>query len=742
MLQILRQLNLTPKLTLIFVLFAAVLLAGVDTFAYFSGRTGLETAAISNLRLIANEKEAELDNWVLDKQTDLIQLARSPALINQLAILRAAPPDSAATRRAHAQLVAELKPRTRVGHHLFLELFVIEPEQGKIIVSTNPAEEGKFKEDRPYFINGKEAPYVQPPYYSLVRQGPAMTVAVPVRSAGGELLGVLAGRLVLDELNAIVQRSTDLHQTLDVFLINTANLFVTQPRYISNPAVLQRQITRPEINRCLQGENGIVLADDYRDVPAVIIYRWLPDQKLCLKAKLDQAEVLAPVAAFGRTLGLIGLLGLLAASLVALALARAIIRPVQTLQQGAERFGRGDLDVRLPETTGGELGRLAREFNRMAASLAEKEAQLRAHADELEQKVAERTAALQASEAELKALFAAMPDVVLVLDREGYYLKIAPTDPSRLYKPAEELVGKTLHDVFPKEQADAFVDYVQLALDTKQPVNYEYGLKIDKDEFWFVATVSPMTADAVVWVARDITDRKQMEEELRRSNAELQQFAYVASHDLQEPLRMVTSYLQLLERRYKNHLDADAYDFIEFAVDGARRMKQLINDLLAYSRVGTRGKPFEPTDCEAVVRQVLADLQLTIADSGAQITLDPLPTVMGDDAQLAQLFQNLLSNALKFRNEQPPQIHVGAKQGQDGWTFWVQDNGIGLEPDYADRIFVIFQRLHSRTEYPGTGIGLAICKKIVERHGGRIWVESGLGPGTTFYFTIPTKGAD
>lgn len=230
-------------------------------------------------------------------------------------------------------------------------------------------------------------------------------------------------------------------------------------------------------------------------------------------------------------------------------------------------------------------------------------------------------------------------------------------------------------------------------------------------------------------------------DELARSNAELEQFAYAASHDLQEPLRMVSSYMQLLARRYQGALDSDAHEFISFAVDGAKRMQALTNDLLAYSRVGTRGKQFEQTDCEAIIQQVLANLQVTISENAAVVTHDRLPTVLADDSQLIQLFQNLIGNAIKFRNERVPEIHIGAELTEDEsqWRFYVRDNGIGIDPTYAERIFVIFQRLHTREEHPGTGIGLAICKKIVERHGGHIWVESQLGRGSTFRFTLPVQ---
>lgn len=225
--------------------------------------------------------------------------------------------------------------------------------------------------------------------------------------------------------------------------------------------------------------------------------------------------------------------------------------------------------------------------------------------------------------------------------------------------------------------------------------------------------------------------------ELARSNAELEQFAYVASHDLQEPLRMVASYNQLLARRYKGKLDTDADEFIGYTVEGVSRMQRLINDLLAYSRVGTRGRDFFAVDMQKVLDGTLRDLERMLADEGAVVTHDPLPHVMGDEGQLGQLLQNLLSNALKFHGAASPRIHVGVKHDANGDVFYVKDNGIGIEAEYFERIFVIFQRLHPRETYPGTGIGLAICKKIVERHGGRIWVESVPGEGSTISFSIP-----
>lgn len=265
---------------------------------------------------------------------------------------------------------------------------------------------------------------------------------------------------------------------------------------------------------------------------------------------------------------------------------------------------------------------------------------------------------------------------------------------------------------------------------------------------FFAVTCIVIFGGLVWWNAfllyRADLERVRAEEQLRqaganleRSNTDLQQFAYVASHDLTEPLRMVISYLQLLSQRHSASLEPQAKEFITFAVDGAMRMQGLIQDLLAYSRVEMRGRSPEPTDTQQVLHSALANLKVAIEETGAIITTAPLPQVQADRVQLTQVFQNLIANALKFHGSAPPRVEIGAEKRDGYWLLSVRDNGIGIDPKNAERIFVIFQRLHTRQEYPGTGIGLAICKKIIERHGGRIWVESTPGQGATFYFTLP-----
>jgi PAS domain S-box-containing protein len=370
---------------------------------------------------------------------------------------------------------------------------------------------------------------------------------------------------------------------------------------------------------------------------------------------------------------------------------------------------------------------------------------------------------LHAASRYARSLLEASLDPLVTISAEGKITDVNDASVQATGVPREKLIGADFSNYFTEPDkaregyqrvfAEGFVRDYPLA------IRHASGRVTD---VLYNATVYRNEAGGVQGVfaaARDVTERKRIEAELAQyrdhleelvklrtaelahSNQELEQFAYVASHDLQEPLRAVAGYLGLIESRLRGELDDKSQSHLDGAVQGAARMHALITDLLALSRVGTQGKAFEPTDLNSVLDRALQSVNASVQEAGAKITRDPLPTLCVDAGQMAQLFQNLFGNAVKFRSDRPPEIHVSAqRQADDQWLFAVRDNGIGIEPQYFERIFLIFQRLHTRKEYPGTGIGLAICKKIVERHGGRIWVESQPGQGSTFFFTIPNKG--
>jgi PAS domain S-box-containing protein len=358
-----------------------------------------------------------------------------------------------------------------------------------------------------------------------------------------------------------------------------------------------------------------------------------------------------------------------------------------------------------------------------------------------------------ASEAKYRGLLEAAPDAMVVVDGVGRIVLLNLQAEKQFGYRRDELVGKRVTDIIPEGFAERLIaDETRTAAEAlAQQIGTGielYGRRKDGSEFPIEIMLSPLeSAEGILVTAavRDISVRKEAQkkltgvvEELKRSNDELERFAYVASHDLQEPLRMVASYTQLLGERYRGRLDSDADDFIAFALDGSNRMQQLIQDLLLYSQAGAAGRAPHNISSTRALRAAIANLQTAIAESGALVTHDELPDITMDDSQLTQIFQNLIGNAVKYHGTVVPRVHVSsASNDKDEWVFSVRDNGIGIDAQYFEKIFVLFQRLHGRDEFEGTGIGLAICKKMLERCGGRIWVESRPQEGSTFSFAVP-----
>jgi PAS domain S-box-containing protein len=577
---------------------------------------------------------------------------------------------------------------------------------------------------------------------------PTVVVATPIKDSQGQITGIWAGGLKLDRLSHIGLAQSQPGQPQRYgYVTDSRGLIIAHQGILRHVEDQTDFSSNPPVQAALSGKRGVmkyVSAIDgneklgaYMPLPGA---NWAVVYTVPTRVAFKSMNILA-----GYLVGL-GVLMIVLMGLGALLISRQITRPLEQLAAAAVKMGTGDLSQRVSVASSDEIGQLSAEFNRMAESLQAltierrraEEARLTAEASAAAAKVA-------------KEMIEGMTDPVIMSALNGKIVRFNKAT-SEFWGYGDEIIGKLPTALVVEREAPVVFGVINDALHKGFVKNVEHtALTKDKREVPILLSVVMLRDSegnplSMIASTRDISERKQAEqalaektEDLQRSNEELERFAYVASHDLQEPLRMVTSYMQLLERRYGAKLDADAHDFIGFAIEGARRMHNLINDLLQLSRVGTHGKPFQDIELSRVFDEALNNLEVAINENGAVITRSSLPAVLVDAGQMVQLFQNLLSNAIKFHGKGPPNIEVSAKKEDSEWIFAVKDNGIGIDPKYFDRIFAVFQRLGGN-EYPGTGLGLAQVRKIVQRHRGRIWVESQPGEGSTFYFTIPARG--
>ena len=512
------KLPLTSRIVLLFTCLAAVLLVTVGLLSYRSASKSLKAAALSEMLTAAVEKDAALDTWFEERLSDIAQIAGPADVAEKAASLIAAAPGSPAARSAHAVLLEELDPHLAGPGPHFTELFVMEPEGGKVVASTSPAEEGKSKLDYPYFRNGKTNLCLQPPYLSVDLDALAMTAAIPLRAADGRVVAVLAARLDLAAMTAIVQRRTGLRQTEDAFLINAERVPITQPHFIREPVVLRRQLDTEAIRRCAAHNSGVVLTADYRGVPSIAVYRWNAKRQLGLIVKVDQSEALAPARAFGQLLVLISSLALLATVGLALRLARTITRPLRSLHDGVKRFAEGKLREPSLETSGDEVGLLAHEFNQMAAHVVEHTAKLAQANDTLRAENAERKqteAALQQERNLLRTLIDHIPDYIYVRDLSNRFV-VANESFARLMGVAgpSALIGKRDADFYPPSTAADYDKIDQEVFAGCPHFNRECVLLFPNgQELVTLNTKVPFKNDlgevmGLIGVGRDITERK------------------------------------------------------------------------------------------------------------------------------------------------------------------------------------------------------------------------------------------
>jgi len=889
--------NITAKLTFLLVLFSAVLLGSLSVLAYNNGRTSLQQAATAELISTAFEKQSALERWFTEARIDITAQAASPVMVEQATILLSAAPGSLEALAAHDRLIGEFQPLISPDM-AFFDLLFIHPNTGEVLAATDPREEGKFKENLSFFINGRIKPYVSELYYSASLGGPAITAAAPVFTDDGLLIAVLAGRLDINILNSLISQRTGLRYSYDSYLVNSSALLVTQPRFMSDPAVLRYSIQTTEVTHCLAGNSGVALYDDYRGTAVIGAYRWLPAYKVCLITKLDQVEAFAPSLAFAHSIALMSGLVLVIAIALAVVLSRSFTRPILALQVSAERLSQGDLDYRVEVKSQDEIGLLAATFNKMAASL-EKQATERKQAERLRETVYTISQAALTSE-NLEDFFLSIhralsnlmsvenfyialydPDADLIsfpyfvdqydqapppkkpgrglteyvirtghilladrpmftrLTQKGeveligsdsvYWLGVPLKEGARVlgvivvqsytkdvrfgHAEAEMLefvstqittlidrklaqqrisdalefnrtlidsstlgisaydasgqcilanetiariVGATRTQVLKQNyyhiaswKKSGLLDSAREAVSSNNETRREiHTMSTFGKEIWLDCRFTPFVSRGelhLLLTIDDISNIKKAEvalqsymAKLEQSNRDLQEFAYVASHDLQEPLRKVQAFSDRLASKLEDKLDETGLDYLKRMRDASQRMQILINDLLGFSRVSTRAQPFTEVDLNMVAQEVLSDLENRIEQTNARVEIDKLPLVEADPTQMHQLLQNLIGNALKFHAEKTqPLIKVSAQIKGKECQISVEDNGIGFDTQYLDRIFKPFQRLHNREEYEGSGMGLAICRRIVERHDGSITASSTLGKGSIFLVTLP-----
>jgi len=729
---------------------------------------------------------------VIAHTSELIEFSRTSGLLRNPEILHAQP--------AYLDLLNDhmLALNNILGG--FESLSIIQADNGMILVSTTSSLEGKFRESDKYFLEGKERSYVDEFAYWHSSDKIALHISTPIVDPAGNIIAVLVGHVDLSEMSSIITHGNSLASSEDSYLVNIYNFFITEPRFGKNFA-MTRTVHSEGVDACLTGTSGTGIYRDYRGLIALGAYKWLPQYKLCMVTEIDRTEAFAPIRQAQLKMFGVSLFATLGAALASYLFSQTLTRPLRSLERSAKLIGKGVLGQKIDISSSDEIGSLAATLNEMTANLSTS-IELVDYGRKLMGALNTAGINLQRIRDE-SAIYASIASTIKDLDYEAVLMQLSEnghelvvnqlTIESGLISAVERLAGvssigyrlpvsgdnhftqvmRTRKPMFISDMslslAQTFshlgtgivrqmVKLLRSPTGIIAPIATEeltYGLMIVVGEGLseYDLPVMGIFANQVANAlenARLYKDMANWTEELEqrvaertalleRSNTELEQFAYVASHDLQEPLRSVVGFLQLIERRSGTALDDEGREFIDRAVNAAHRMQTLISDLLQFSLVGTRGRDLEPVNSAGCVENALRSLRNSIETTGAEIVIkDHLPTVLADESQLTQLFQNLIGNAIKFHGEAQPRVQIEAVREDGRWKFSVSDNGVGIKEEYFERIFKVFQRLHGREAYEGTGIGLAIAKKIVERHGGRIWIVSEPGKGATFNFTLPT----
>jgi PAS domain S-box-containing protein len=758
--------RLEGKLVGLFLLLSLIPLFLVGAMASYNGTQALEQHIEARLSAQAQHVMDLVEGFLASRQSSLQAWAR----FSVMADMAGDDPDGRITR-----MLMTLERESSMASPL-----MVVNRFGKIVAASAPQQIGGtvaadpwFRETAERFASGKssEALDMQP-----VDGGFRLSTPLRLEIKGLEGLGYLSVLVTNDQLVSLIRSvQIDYDSEVDVYLAmglgDAVASLAGEALHPLGPAetldlVASIEQSRGKAQDSRSNGGALIALPDREPMLAGFAHsRRYPSLAWRVITTEESMSALQPIRALKRQVEWLGALISCLVVGLAIVLARRFGRPIRIIMQNAERVADGELVMHdLPVSRRDEIGSLAASFQTMTEKL-------QAFTEGLELKVQKRTLELEQSTARLseseerfRLLVEQVQDyAIILLDREGRVLTWNEGAQRLKGYRSEEILSHSIACIYTEQdRAAGLLERLLTAARQSGRVTDE-GWRVRKDgsQFWAEVVLTTQLDShgqfvGFAKVTHDSTERKKAElalqaseqaltrytQELERKNKDLELFTYVASHDLAEPLRMVSNFCGLLKRRYQGRLDADADEFIGYAVDGAARMQTLLQDLLALSRVESKAKPFQPTDCENLLAQTLANLRLLIEQHGAVVTHDSLPTLPADETQLSQVFQNLIGNAIKFHGKKPPKIHIAAVRQGEEYLFTVSDDGIGFDPKQASRIFVIFQRLHTKTEYPGTGIGLSICKKVVERHGGRIWAESTPGAGSRFFFTVPIRQAE
>ena len=743
--------GLTQRISAAFACFAGALLIGVGVMSYSSGRTALESAAVSELLSSAIGKEAHINEWLRNAVTDIETIAASPAVMAAVTDLSSANLSPENTRRAHDRLIAELLPRTRLQLRRHLVLSVADPLTGNIIAATEPSIERKSVAKYLYFSIGVKKSYLQSPFFSHDLNRPTIAIGTPIRPPNGPARGVLVAWIDLSELNNIVQQRTGLHQSDDAYLVNPDHQYVTQPRFMKAATVLVDKVRTEAVDRALTGYSGVLMASDYNEVPAIIVYRWLPNQQLGLITLITQDEALTLANEFRIAILVTSVLVLLVASGISIALARTIVHPIRILQEGVSRFGQGEFTLRLPVTSDNELGQLAREFNNMADAINQKGRELQQNASQLELRVQEQTRTLK-RQADLLEL---AHDAIIVRRADGtidYWNHGA----KEIYGwPHNEARGRIIHDLLKTQYP---LEHDEFNSELFKVGRWEGELIHTRRDGHTIVVVSRQAvryddkgnAVAILEINTDISDRKFAETQLTLAKEAAEaatnaksDFLANMSHEIRTPMNGVIGLTNLV---LKTPLTSRQHEYMDLIKGSADSLLRLLNDILDFSKMEARKLELDVVefDVREMLGNTLKAFSATANEKRIELIHHVIPDIpqwiKGDAGRLAQIIVNLTGNALKFTKEGEVVIRV-MQEPSDGKTvllrFSVSDSGIGISKEQQHYIFSAFAQADSSTtrEYGGTGLGLAIVAQLVDLMQGKVWIDSAPGKGTTFYFT-------